>query len=360
METTLFHLWVYKCYRILMIQDARVLKEDHVPGEVVERNSELNALSGALEPIEEGESAESAFLFGPSGTGKTFLAKFMLGELEREVLDVNTQFLNCWQDYTRYRVLYEVLDGFASTVNIHRQSTATDKLLNQVQHYDGPPYVVVLDEVDQLEDKEVLYDLYKVGNLSMILISNREKELFTHLDNRLVSRLHGARRIQLQKYHLNELADILEQRTINGLERDAIDRRQLELISDLAAGDARIGIAILRSAAREAESRGADKITSEIIKSVAPEARDTVQQKTINQLREHQRVLYEVLDEHGELNPGELYCHYQESVDDPKTDRTVRNYLKKMEHYNLLIAEGEKRGRTYRAKNPDDMSNDFD
>lgn len=40
---------------------------------------------------------------------------------------------------------------------------------------------------------------------------------------------------------------------------------------------------------------------------------------------------------------------YRERADDPKTERTVRNHLQKLEHYNLITAEGENRGRMYRA-----------
>lgn len=334
----------------MMIQDARVLDEEHVPGEIVRRNRELDALSAALDPVENGEPAETAFLFGPSGTGKTALARYMLDELAQEVPHVTTQYLNCWQEYTRYRVLHEVLDGFTSTADIHRQSTPTDELLNRVQQYEGPPYVVVLDETDQLEEKGVLYDLHQVRNLSMVLISNKEETLFTQLDDRLVSRLHAARRIPLERYQLDELADILQQRAQAGLEKDAIDRPEIELISDLAAGDARIGIAILRSAAREAERRGTAEITDDLIESVAPDARDTVQQKALDQLKEHQRILYRILEEDGEMEPGELYGRYEAQVDEPKTNRTVRNYLQKMEHYNLIVAEGENRARTYRVR----------
>jgi hypothetical protein len=43
-----------------------------------------------------------------------------------------------------------------------------------------------------------------------------------------------------------------------------------------------------------------------------------------------------------------LYERYCEEVDEPKTKRTMRNYLTKMCQYNLIVADGENRGRTYR------------
>jgi len=58
--------------------------------------------------------------------------------------------------------------------------------------------------------------------------------------------------------------------------------------------------------------------------------------------------VYEVLNKHGEPTPGRLYELHTEQVEDLKFKRTVRKYCSKLEHYNLVVAEGERRGRTYR------------
>jgi Cdc6-like AAA superfamily ATPase len=336
-----------------MLQDARVLQEDYVPEAVEARNAELNELSRALDPVEENEQAENVLLFGPSGTGKTFLAKFMVEELNEELPGVHTQYVDCWRNYSRFDCLYEVLDGIASTIDIHRESTPTGEILNRIEEYEGPPngrpYVVILDEADQLEGKKVLYDLYNVNGLSMILIANEREEFFTSLGQRLLSRLRTCRQIELGSYSLSALVEILDSRAELALGPEAVDRRQLETIADIAAGDARQAIAILRTAARQAD-RKRSEITDEIIKEVVPEAIKDLQRKRVGMLKDHQRVLYEILQEHGELEPGELYGRYSERVDEPRSDRTVRNYLNKLEHYDLVVGEGEKRGRTYKSK----------
>ena len=331
-----------------MIRDARVLQADFVPQEVVHRDSEANQLSNALEPITRDEPAETAFLFGPSGTGKTCLAQFTVERLRREVIDVNYQYVNCWQNYTRFRAIYRILEGIGQTLDVHRQSTPKDELLERLRNYDGPSYLVILDEVDQLENMDVLYDLYTMSNISMILIANREEELFARLDDRLSSRLTSSTRIRFERYGLEELVGILDARAERGLEPDAIDRPQLERIANAAAGDARVAIGILRNAAREAERNGTERISSTVIDDAIPEARDEVRQKNVETLTPHQRTLYEILVEHGEMKPGTLYERYCDRVTDPKTKRTMRNHLSKMCHYNLVASEGENRGRTYR------------
>jgi len=48
---------------------------------------------------------------------------------------------------------------------------------------------------------------------------------------------------------------------------------------------------------------------------------------------------------------------YRNRVDDPKADRTIRNYLTKLEQYNLITAEGTTRDRIYRCVETTDVSN---
>jgi orc1/cdc6 family replication initiation protein len=330
-----------------MITDARVLQPEFIPKEVVHRDAEVNHLSGAFDPVTRGEPAETAMLFGPSGVGKTCIAKFTLDRLRETVLDVNHQYINCWQNYTRFRVLYRILEGVGRTVDVHRQSTPKDELLERVHEYDGPPYVVVLDEVDQLQDKRLLYDLYRTRGISMVLVANRETELFSQLDDRLTSRLHGSTRIHFDKYGLDELVSILADRIRWGLSEGVVGTDQLGRIADAAAGDARVAISILRNAARQAEREGASRISHAAVTAAIPEARAELRQKSVEQLTPDQQTLYDVVVEAGEITPGELYERYERRVDDPKTKRTVRNYLSKLAQYNLVRAEGERRGRTY-------------
>ena len=331
-----------------MIQDARVLQDEFIPKEVEHRDQEMNTLAGALDPVTRNEPAETVFLFGPSGSGKTCLARFALGRLREAVIDLNHQYVNCWQDYTRFRALYRILEAIGPTTDIHRQSTPTDALLERLHDYDGPKFIVILDEVDQLHDDDLLYDLYRTAGVSMILIANREEELFAQLDNRLVSRLHASRRIRFEKYGLDELVAILEDRVRWGLAEDALTRDQLACIADAAAGDARVAIGILRSAARQAEETDGEEIDSDTLHDAIPEGKREVQQKNAKQLTPHQRVLYDIVDEHDAISPGELYDNYRERVDDPRSDRTVRNHLSKLAHYNLIVKSGDGRGRTYR------------
>ncbi|ELZ98080.1 AAA ATPase [Haloferax mucosum ATCC BAA-1512] len=332
-----------------MIRDARVLQPEFVPRDIVHRTHEVNTLTAALEPVTNDIQGETTLLYGPSGTGKTCIARYVTEQLHEGVLDLNSQYVNCWEDYSRFKTLYRLLEGINRTMNVHRQSTPKDELLERLRDYEGAPYVVILDEVDQLEDKRVLYELNRTKDLTLILIANEEQELFEPLQPRLTSRLQTATRIEFDRYTTDELVEILKPRVRWGLPEDAIRVTQLELISEAVAGDARVGLEVLRVGARRASQRGLETISDEIIYDAAPKAKAEIRQRNVEILTTDQRILYDIITEHGKIPPSDLYKEYRDRTDDPKSDRMVRNYLSKMERYNLVRTEGENRGRTYHS-----------
>ena len=106
-----------------MITNARVLRPEFVPRDVVHRDAEVSHLSSALAPLTNGNPAETALLCGPSGAGKTCTARFTLQRLRENTLNVASQYVNCWEDSTRFKLLYRLLEGLDRSLDIHRQST---------------------------------------------------------------------------------------------------------------------------------------------------------------------------------------------------------------------------------------------
>ncbi len=333
-----------------MITDRRVLQDEFIPREVVHRDAQIQELASNLEPLMHEQPAQDMLVYGPPGAGKTCISQYALEQLEAEAADITYHYINCWENYNRFSVLYEALDGLGRTLDVHRQSTPTDELFDRLKSYDSRPYILILDEVDQIEDNRVLYDMYSLEHVAIIMIANREEDVFYRMDDRIRSRLINCDRIQFGAYGVSELTDILADRAAWGLHPDAIEHEQLEHIADVAVGDARIAIGILRNAARRAEAEGAERIKIDLIDDVVPKTQKETRQKNIECLNDHQQLLYDIIDGNDSIQPRELYDAYDEQVDDPRSERMLRKYLNKMEHYNLIVSEGEGRWRQYRIK----------
>jgi len=330
-----------------MIRDARVLRAGFVPQEIEHRDPEVNHLSSVLRPLTDGDPAETAIVTGPSGAGKTCISQFVTERLREEALDIEATYINCWRNYTRFRTLYQLLDDIGRTIDIHRQSTPHDELIDRLQQYDGNRTVVILDEADQLEDTSVIYDLHSLPQFAVICITNEEEDLFGRVDDRLVSRLRASEHVRMDKYADEQLFDILSARVRCGLEEDVITDEQLYSVADSAAGDARLAIGILRTAASTADRENHDRITDEILGDAATAAKTQIRQKSLDSLTPHQRIVYDIIKEEGSQSPTEIYDKYVDEVEDPRTKRTVRTYLSKMSQYNLLVANGTSRDRQY-------------
>ena len=72
------------------------------------------------------------------------MSKFVTERLREEALDVEATYVNCWRNHTRFRTLYQILDDIGRTIDIHRQSTPHDELIDRLQQYNESRTVVIL------------------------------------------------------------------------------------------------------------------------------------------------------------------------------------------------------------------------
>jgi Cdc6-like AAA superfamily ATPase len=334
-----------------MITDARALRPQYIPREIHHRDGKIDALTASLRPAESGLRPEDCCIYGPSGTGKTTLAKYVLSQLVRQALDVRWGYVNCMAEPSRTGALYELLRNADLGASLPRDGTSTGVFLDCLRDYDGT-FIAVLDEVDVLEEPNLVLSLTDVPTVSVVPICVQEDELIANLDNRLASRLRQSNSINLDFYSHSQLVDIIDYRVEAGLISHRVDPEAVQTIADLAAGDARVAIALLRRGAKYVIENDVKDLSAEIVEQVTEEAHIEVREFNVRNLGTHQRLLYEIIKEDGDIQAGTLHDRYQERVQDPKTRRTRRRYLDSLRRYDLIQVDGDGRGTTYSIVSP--------
>jgi len=143
------------------------------------------------------------------------------------------------------------------------------------------------------------------------------------------------------------MTSILRGRVKAGLQPGVIREETLRYIADLAAGDARRGVAILRASVEVAASKGREQLDRSVVNEAKGSARDAIRQSRVRQLDTDKRLLYELVRDAGRLDGGTLHERYESEAQDPVARSTRRKYLARLEEYELVESVGEGRGKEY-------------
>jgi len=141
-----------------IVKDARVLEEHFILRRILHRNGQLEAMRNNLSPVLEGKRPRDMHLYGPPGAGKTCMARYLLEELDKKSGRVKTSYVNCFENSSRFRVLYEIVKDIGTVLSVHEKGTPTDEVLEKLKRLVDESFcVLILDEVDKLRETGVLY-----------------------------------------------------------------------------------------------------------------------------------------------------------------------------------------------------------
>lgn len=310
--------------------------ESHIPQKIHGREGHIQELENCLLPLKQNKFAKNLYVFGPSGSGKTITVRHVL----KKHFDKNHVYINCWRKRTSHKVMDSLLRKLGFMVHGRESTSDLVKKLEESKR----DFVVCLDEVDQLKDSNVLYDLARHSK-GLVLISNTPYSDF-QLDQRIKNRLF-LHDVEFAPYQNKDIFSLLKSRVIKGLQHGTIDNKILLEAAGLCNGDARMALQIIRAAARDAELKNEDSITINHIRSAAKSSRRYNLSYLTGKLNEHQRILYSILKENKTMGSGKLYREYLKSVSKPVTSRGYRKYIQRMKDLGLVRESGSGRWKRY-------------
>jgi len=113
----------------------------------------LKELERCLKPVLHNKIPKSVFLVGPSGTGKTIVARWIL----ESYFSDRSIYVNCGKYRSTHDVLKEILLGFGMVV--HGREKTSDLIKKFEKIFKKEKVIVCLDEVDQFKESSVLWVL---------------------------------------------------------------------------------------------------------------------------------------------------------------------------------------------------------
>lgn len=326
------------------INEIEPLKNEYIPENVLDRNTEEEQLEQAI------ETTQNVHVHGPRGTGKTLIIKKQL-----ENLETNTCYISCQKQDTQYKVLKKAVNELTSkTIGSGHHTSELQRLLkDQVGVVET---TVVLDDLDFLllnDGDDLLYFLSRIeADLGLILITANHRELRDQLEERTFSTLQP-RRIGFEPFTGEEIYKLLAERAKNSMKPQSLRREALTYIAS-STQNLTAALTWLRVSAQQAQKVVTEEHTRQMIS-------EAFQKYTAYQLRnftQHHRLLYQAIDQleadqKGGVRTGDVYLKYRELCqtynENPLTDRRTSDYLKQLEQLNLISSEyhyGGRKGKT--------------
>lgn len=298
------------------IIDERYLDDSYIPEDIKFRDKQKKALFEIINHFIKGYKSYNAFLYGPTGTGKTLLSKYIFQGLNayaiKYKLRIKPVYINCKTTngkdtiYYVYGKIYEELTNKEFKTGMKKQELI-DGIFEYIINKEYK-VLLILDEVDSLVKSKELDDFlylllrdynFEIQNKITFFFVTNNVSFLENLDPRVKSSLSSSIFVDFPPYTYQQLKEILLERAKLAFKEGFASEDVISYIAAKVAklsGDARVAIGVLKLAAFYASVNNRDKITIEDVNTAFENIDSDIIKKAILSMNKEQRIiLYSIL-----------------------------------------------------------------
>ncbi|ADV64321.1 Cdc6/Cdc18 family protein [Desulfurococcus mucosus] len=351
-----------------VFKNREVLHPDYIPDTLPHRENEIKKLAEHLLVSAQGIRPSNVLIYGLTGTGKTVVAKYVVGKLKEKASMLSTRLDYAYVNTRKLDTTYRVIASIAQSIGLRIPHTGLAvsevyrRYINALESWGGL-HIVVLDEVDyyvKREGDDLIYKLVRANEeltrakIVLVGITN-DINFVENLDPRVRSSM-GEVEMVFPPYNAEQLYTILRQRAELAFNPGVIDDGVISYCAALAArehGDARRALDLLRVSGEIADREGADRVTIEHVKKATLEIEEGRIYQSVVTLPLHQKIvlkkIVELVEAKGSATTGEIYAAYAESMKslkyEPLSPRRISEILMQLDMMGLITSETISRGR---------------